>query len=298
MRYSLIQIQSIVAVARCGFHVSKAARSLNTSQSVVSKHLKSFEDMFARQVFLRSGKRLVGLTAEGEKILEYAERIIRDHESIEKISLEADTSQRESLSLVTTPTLARYLLPATVRKFMKMHPLVQLHIQVEETDKAIEGLRHGLYDFAIVPTGKLPIGDFAVTHLTDWHRSLIGLPDCPLFDGRELTLQAISTEAIIAFKTPTISLQDTFDENGLQIKTTLTTSNPEVMKAYAKLGLGIAVVASQTFDANQDAPLVARDVSHIFPPVRIAALQSPASYHSAIQSKFIDYLKLGIGTAI
>ncbi|MGO4907212.1 LysR substrate-binding domain-containing protein [Pseudorhodobacter sp. W20_MBD10_FR17] len=294
MRYSLIQIQSIVEVARCGFHVSKAARRLNTSQSVVSKHLKSFEDVFGRQVFRRAGKRLIGLTPEGEKIMEYAERIIRDHDSIGKIGAEADSTQRESLSLVTTPTLARYLLAATVKKFTQMHPLVHLHIQVEETDKAIEGLRHGLYDFAIVPIGKLPVADFIVTPLTDWHRSLIGLPECPLFDGRALTLQSISAEPIIAFKTPTISLHDTFENGGVQINTTLTTSNPEVMKAYAKLGLGVAVVASPTFDKAQDAPLIARDVSHIFPPVRIAALQTPAAYQSVMQSKFLDYLKLSV----
>ncbi|WP_376878114.1 LysR substrate-binding domain-containing protein [Albirhodobacter sp. R86504] len=294
MRYSIVQIQAIVEVARCGFHVSKAARRLNTSQSVVSKHLKSFEDIFAAKVFTRSGKRLTGLTQEGEKIMQHAERIISDHNSIEKIGQEAGAFERESLSLVTTPTLARYLLAPTVKKFRQMHRQVQLHIQVEETDKAVESLRHGMCDLAIVPIGKLPTADFTMTPLTQWPRSLIGLPDCPLFDGRDLTLETIATEPIIAFETPTISLQDTFDKYGIATNAALTTSNPDVMKAYAELGLGVAVVATPTFDAQRDAPLVGRDVSDIFPPVRIAALQTRGSYHIALQSKFLEYLKAGL----
>lgn len=294
MRYSIVQIQAIVEVARCGFHVSKAARRLNTSQSVVSKHLKSFEDSFAAKIFLRSGKRLTGLTPEGEKIMEHAERIIRDHNSIEKIGHEVSANERESLSLVTTPTLARYLLAGTVKRFKQLHPRVQLHIQVEESDKAVDTLHHGICDFTVVPIGRLPTADLVVTHLTDWPRSLIGLPDCPLFDGRELTLHSIATQPVIAFETPTISLQDTFDKHGIETDIALTTSNPEVMKAYAELGLGIAIVATPTFDPVRDAPLRARDVSRIFPPVRIAALQTNASYHIALQSKFIEYLKASL----
>jgi LysR family cys regulon transcriptional activator len=267
---------------------------LNTSQSVISKHLKSFEDSFAAKVFLRSGKRLIGLTLEGEKIMPHAERIIRDHDSIERIGQEVSTTERESLSLVTTPTLARYLLAGTVKRFSQLHPQVQLHIQVDETDKAIDTLRHGQCDLAIVPIGKLSTGDLDITPLTEWPRSLIGLSDCPLFDGRDLTLECIATQPIIAFETPTIALQDTFDKNGIQTKTALTTSNPDVMKAYAELGLGVAIVATPTFDALRDAPLVARDVSAIFPPVRIAALQTSDTYHIALQSKFVEYLKASL----
>ncbi|WP_458792186.1 LysR substrate-binding domain-containing protein [Yoonia sp. MH D7] len=291
MRYSLVQIRSIVEVARCGFHVSRAAKKLNTSQSVVSKHLKSFEDAFTAKIFERTGKRLTGLTAEGQKIIVHAERILRDHESIETIGHEAGIAERESLTLATTPTLARYLLADTVKKFTQMHPRVQLQVQVEETDKAIESLRHGASDFAIVPIGKTTFPDLTVKHLTDWTRLLIGLPDCTLFTDDALTLEAIAAEPIIAFETPTISLRDTFEERGIKINTAITTSNPGVMKAYAALGLGVAIVATPTFDPLRDLPLVSRDVSGIFPSVRIGVFQKADCYHAALQTKFIEVLE-------
>ncbi len=294
MRFSLSQIQSIVEISGNGFHVSRAAHRLNTSQSVISKHLKSFEDAFAGRVFTRSGKRLTGLTAEGVKILKYAERMLQDLESIEKVRQEANSLESESLSLATTPTLARYLLAETVKTFTLAHPKVQLHVQVEESDKAVEVVRLGQCDLAIVPIGKNVASSLTISPLTRWTRLLIGLPDCALFSAPEISLEMIASEPLIAFETPTVSLQEVFDQNDLLPKIALTTSNPEVMKAYAALGLGVAVVAQPTFDATRDAPLQSRDVSNLFPEVQIGAVVRKDSYQTNMQSRFLDYLKANL----
>lgn len=291
MKFSLPQIRSVVEISRNGFHVSRAARHLNTSQSVISKHLKSFENALAGRVFTRFGKRLTGLTPEGENLLKYAERMLHDHACIEKIGQEASSLDCETLSLATTPTLARYLIANAVKTFTHAHPLVQLHIQVEESDKAVEAVRLGKCDLAIAPIGRKISSDLAISPLTHWTRLLIGTADCPLFKAKTISLEMIASEPIIAFETPTVSLKETFDKNGLLPIIALTTSNPEVMKAYAALGLGVAIVATPTFDALRDAPLVSRDVSGLFPKVQIAAVQKADSYHTAMQTRFLEYLR-------
>lgn len=291
MRFTLSQIQTIVEIHRSGFHISKAAANLNTSQSVMSKHLKSLEDSLTRKVFLRAGKRLTGLTPEGEKILKHAERILLDLSCIEKIGIEASTKKRETLSLATTPTLARYLLTQTVKTFTHTHPDIHLRVQVEESDKAVETVHRGECDFAIAPIGKDLPGNLAVDFLLEWKRVLIGTADCPLFTAKEISLESIATEPIIAFETPTVSLRETFMQHGLNPNYALTTSNPDVMKAYAAQGLGVAIVATPTFDPKRDAPLVARDVSHLFPNVNIASVHNAGGYKTAAQERFVSYLK-------
>lgn len=291
MRYSLNQLQAFVEIVRCGFHVSKAAQNLNTSQSVISKQLKSFEKALAGLVFNRTGKRLTGLTPEGEKILKYAERILGDVASIEKIGAEANSLKRETLLLATTPTLAHYLLTQTVKKFKLAHPNVHLRIQVEESDKAAEAVRLGQCDFAIAPVSGRQSNDLSISTLLEWTRLLIGTPDCPLFDEDDITLEKIATQPIIAFETPTVSLRETFEARGLDPNYALTTSNPDVMKAYAANGLGVAIVATPTYDAIRDKPLRARDVSHIFPNVKIATIHRTDDYRSIMQSRFLDYLE-------
>lgn len=290
MRFSLTQIQAIVEVSRNGFHVSKAAKNLGTSQSSISKHLNSFEDGFAGRVFTRSGKRLTGLTPEGTRILEYAERMLRDHRTIERIGREANSPDGGSLSLATTPTLARYLLAETVKAFTLAHPRARLHVEVEESDKAAEAVQRGKCDLAIVPIGKNIAPSLSVAHLTRWTRLLIGLDGCALFDADEITLDMIAEERIIAFETPTVSLQAVFDQAGLTPKIALTTSNPEVMKAYATLGLGVAIVAEPTFDPVRDAPLLARDVAQLFPAVEICSVTRSDGYQSELQKSFLGLL--------
>lgn len=291
MHYTLIQIQSFVATVRSGFHVSRAARQLHSSQSVVSKHLKSFEEALGGKVFTRSGKRLIGLTDEGAKILTFAERILRDHESIRKIGEEASQHDRETLLIATTPTLARYLLAAAVQAFTLAHPNVRLHIQVDESDKTAESVRLGLCGLGIAPIGRKPSAELTVSTLTRWTRLLIGLPECPLFKAKRLTLEMIASVPIIAFETPTVSMREAFDAHGIRPRIAVTTSNPEVMKAYSALGLGVAVVAAATFDAVRDAPLVSRDVSDLFPSVQIGVLERTDSYRPLVQKRFLDYLR-------
>lgn len=296
MRFTLHQVQSVVEIVRCGFHVSKAAETLNTSQSAISKHLISFENALEAKIFLRSGKRLTGLTPAGEKIVTFAERMLRDYDCIEKIGQETRMTDRGSLALATTPTLARYLLSDTVKAFTAANPKVQLHVRVEESDKAMDAVRLGQSDFAIVPIGKTKADGLMVTPLVKWSRLLIGLPGCRLFSEQSLTLAAIASEPLIAFETATVSLRETFDQHGLLPKVALTTSNPEVMKSYAAIGLGVAIVAAPTFDPVRDAPLVSRDVSYLFPDVRIGAVQRMDSYHTVMQTRFLDHLKSNLAT--
>lgn len=291
MRYSLNQLQAFVEISRHGFHVSKAAEHLNTSQSVLSKQLKSFEKAFAGQVFVRTGKRLIGLTPEGAKILSHAERVLQDVASIERIAAEANSAKSETLQLATTPTLAHYLLTQTVKKFKLAFADVHLGIQVEESDKAVEAVRLGNCDFAIAPVGGPLANDLSVEILLEWTRVLIGTADCPLFTEAEITLEKIATQPIIAFETPTVSLRKTFEAHGLTPNYALHTSNPDVMKAYAANGMGVAVVATPTFDAARDKPLLARDVSHLFPNVKIAAIHRTGDYRTVMQTRFLEYLK-------
>lgn len=293
MRFSLNQIEAVVEITRCGFHVSKAARQLNTSQSVTSKHLKSFEDILGQKMFVRTGKRLTGLTPEGEKILVHAERVLQGLSNIETIGTEAKQNERQSLSLATTPTLARYLLTNAVQKFSYKHPKILLNVQVEESDKAVETVRWGKCDFAIAPIGKSLPAELEADVLLEWSRVLIGTSDCPLFASDTLSLKQIAAEPVIAFETPTVSLREIFEQQGLSPNLALTTSNPDVMKAYAAQGLGVAIVATPTFDPVRDAPLVARDASHLFPNVKIASVRKKDSYCSIAQQSFLDCLTMG-----
>ena len=78
----LQQLRYLVEVARRGLNVSEAAEVLYTSQPGVSKQIKLLEDELGVIVFERSGKRLTAITEPGKRVLEIAERILREAENI------------------------------------------------------------------------------------------------------------------------------------------------------------------------------------------------------------------------
>lgn len=294
MGYTVVQLRSFVTTVRSGFHVSSAAGRLNTSQSVVSKHLKSFEEALGKRLFARAGKRLTGLTPEGDRILPYAERMLRDHESIRRIGEEAVQTKQETLSVATTPTMARYFIADSVHAFTKAYPNVQLYVRVLSSDKVVEAVHSTQCDLAVVPAGISLPPELKAELLETWPRILIGLPDCPLFHMPKLSLAAISTVPIVSFETPTFSMRDTFDQKGIRPRIAITASNPDVMKAYTALGLGVSVVAKPAFDPVRDAPLVSRDVADLFPDVQIVALNRSDCYQTRAHTNFLQQLKQAV----
>ena len=66
------QLQSLVKLIDCNFSVSRAAEELFVVQSAVSQHLKKLEGELEAELFIRRGKRLIGLTEIGEQVASHA----------------------------------------------------------------------------------------------------------------------------------------------------------------------------------------------------------------------------------
>src|SRR5512140_2070689 len=107
----LQQLRYLVEVARCKLNVSEAAAVLFTSQPGVSKQIKLLEDELGVVVFARSGKRLTGITEPGRRVLEIAERMLRDAENVKRVAGEFAAGDSGGLVIATTHTQARYALP-------------------------------------------------------------------------------------------------------------------------------------------------------------------------------------------
>ncbi len=73
-----VLLRSFVAVVDCG-NFTRAAERLHLTQSTVSQQIRRLEDAVACQLLDRDQRRVVA-TAEGERLLAYARRILALHE--------------------------------------------------------------------------------------------------------------------------------------------------------------------------------------------------------------------------
>ena len=70
------QLKIIREAARQDYNLTEVANMLFTSQSGVSRHIRELEDELGIEIFVRRGKRLLGMTEPGKALLVIAERIL------------------------------------------------------------------------------------------------------------------------------------------------------------------------------------------------------------------------------
>ena len=80
------QLRIIRETVRSKFNLTEAANALFTSQSGVSKHIRDLEQELGVEIFVRRGKRLLGLTEPGKEVLNLANRMLVDADNLSRIA--------------------------------------------------------------------------------------------------------------------------------------------------------------------------------------------------------------------
>ncbi|MFT4564916.1 MAG: LysR family cys regulon transcriptional activator [Gammaproteobacteria bacterium] len=263
----LQQLRYIWEVSKHELNVSATAESMYTSQPGVSKQIRLLEDELGVQIFRRSGKHLTEITPAGQEIIQVSGLILGEVENIKRIAAEHCDDSRGSLSIATTHTQARYVLPPTIEKFIKDYPHVSLHMHQGTPMQISELAANRNVDFAIATEALELFDDLIMLPCYRWNRSIVVPDGHPLTSMDKVTLEAIAQYPIVTYVfgfTGRSQLDHAFHEVGLSPKVVFTAVDADVIKTYVKLGLGIGIVATLAYDPLVDKGLKALDASHLF----------------------------------
>jgi len=263
----LQQLRYIWEVARRGLNVSATAASLHTSQPGVSKQIRQLEDELGTQIFQRNGKHLVEITAGGAAIIEVAGRILGEVENIRRIAQDYNDDSRGSLTIATTHTQARYVLPSTIKRFIANYPDVALHMHQATPMQISELAANRTVDFAIATEALELFENLVMLPCYRWNRSIIVPEDHPLNAVTPLTLKAIAKYPIVTYGfgfTGRSQLDAAFAKAGLEPRVVITAVDADVIKTYVRLGLGVGIIASFAFEEKKDKDLRALRAEHLF----------------------------------
>ena len=254
---------------RRGLNVSEAAEALYTSQPGISKQIRLLEDELGVQILVRHGKRVVDVTEPGRIIVDIADRMLQDAESLKAVGREFGKEDTGSLSIATTPTQARYALPAVIQRFIKSHPRVRLSLREGSPDQIVDLVAEGSVDIGIVTEFHPQVDSLVMLPCYQWNRGVLTPPDHPLLDGKALTLEAIAKHPIVTYDfafNPGSAVGKAFDARGIKVNVALTAVDADVIKGYVELGVGVGILAKMAFDPVRDPGLRLIDASHLFEP--------------------------------
>jgi LysR family cys regulon transcriptional activator len=266
---NLQQLRYLCAIVDHGLNVSDAADALFTSQPGISKQVRALEDELGVPVFVRHGKRLAALTPAGAQVVATARQALRAVENLKRVGAEFRSEDTGTLSIATTHTQARYVLPRVIRDFATRYPKVKVLLHQGNPLQVAQYTSSGEADVGIATETLATFPELVTLPCYDWNRCVLVPRGHPLAAVTPLTLAAIARYPIVTYDfafTGRSQINRAFEAEGLAPNVVLAALDADVIKTYVELGMGIGIVARMAFDPERDSGFVGLDASHLFAP--------------------------------
>jgi LysR family cys regulon transcriptional activator len=262
------QLKSVRETVRSGFNLTEVAAALHTSQPGVSRQIRELEEELGVDIFVRSGKRLTGLTAPGGTLLPIVEQLLLDCDNLKRAGQDFNSRMDGPLSVAATHSQARYALPHVVRDFKVLFPQVTLHLHQGSPKQVAEMLLSGEADIGVATEALAHYPQLVTLPCYRWTHSIVVPPDHPLLAHTEpVSLQQLAQYPLITYNqgfTGRSHIDDAFERAGLHPEVVLTAMDADVIKTYVELGMGVGIVASIAVDPERDTQLRMLDARHLF----------------------------------
>ncbi|OOG54235.1 CysB family HTH-type transcriptional regulator [Polaromonas sp. C04] len=268
---NLHQFRFVQEAARRNLNLTEAAKALHTSQPGVSKAIIELEEELGIEIFARHGKRLKRITEPGQHVLRSIEVIMREVGNLKRIGEQFSAEDSGTLSIATTHTQARYVLPVPVAKLREVYPKVNISLHQGTPAEVARMLIDEVAEIGVATESLADYPDLITLPCYEWQHVVVLPAGHALAKKERLTLEDIAQEPIITYHpsfTGRTKIDHAFAQRKLQPRIALEAIDSDVIKTYVRLGLGIGIVAEMAVrdvsSSGADADLVVRPAGQLF----------------------------------
>lgn len=265
---NLQQLKYVREVATNGLSVSRAAKALHTSQPGVSQQIRVLEEELGVNIFTREKNRLSGLTAHGQMIVERLNSALSDIDYVHAYAKSLRADGKNELTIITSHTQARYVLPQVLEAFSKQHPDVRVDVKHGSAPEIMASLVSRIDAIGII-AGEVPVTkDILALPYSKYRRVVVVPKRHALLQHKQPTLKLIAQYPLITYEHSISARQviiEAFRKVGATPHVILSAIDADVIKACVERGLGIAVLPEIAFDRKRDTALCALNGGDLFP---------------------------------
>ena len=299
MSLSLRQIRYFIAAADAG-QVSKAAKNLNVSQSVVTTAIKQLEETVGATLFDRhqSG---ISLNYEGNRFLDHARHIIQSVDEAIRIPKRAKEDVSGDINLAVTYTVAGYFIPKILARFTRLFPNITVNMTETDRTNIEEGLVTGGFDVSVMLTSNI-INHEDISHapLLRSRRRLWVNTNHEFLKKQTVTLQEISKEPYIMLTVDEASntAQRYWNKTPYNPNTIFRTSSVEAVRSMVANGMGISILSDMVYRpwSLEGRQVGVMDVSDNVPTMDVGLAWADRQDQSDAVKSFIEFMHLSIGS--
>ena len=265
---NLQQLRYLNEIVKNDLSISAAAAVLYTSQPGISKQIKLLEEELGIDIFVRNGKRLAALTDPGKVIAAVAARMLLDAANLKQVGQEFKNQQAGALTIATTHTQARYVLPGPVALLRRRYPKVQVVLHQGTPEQVARMLLSETADVGLATESLTEFDDLVTLPCYEWQHAVVVPRGHALAAVERPTLEQVAAEPLVTYH-PTVTgrsrIDAAFAKARLKPQIALEALDSDVIKTYVRLGLGAGIVAEMAVrDEPADGDLVAHPAGHLF----------------------------------
>ena len=268
---NLHQFRFVQEAARRNLNLTEAAKALHTSQPGVSKAIIELEEELGVDIFARHGKRLKRITEPGQHVLKSIELILREVSNLKRIGEQYSAQDSGTLSIATTHTQARYVLPERVAQLRSAYPKVNISLHQGAPDQVARMVIDEVAEIGIATESLADYAELVTLPCYEWQHMLVLPTDHPLVRKDRITLEDVAQEPLITYHpsfTGRTKINLAFAARKLEPRVALEAIDSDVIKTYVRLGLGVGIAAEMAvrdvIDDSGKSGLVVRPAGHLF----------------------------------
>jgi len=239
---NLHQFRFVQAAARHKLNLTEAAKVLHTSQPGISKAIIELEEELGIEIFARHGKRLKRITEPGQQVLRSIELIMREVGNLKRVGDEYSAQDSGTLSIATTHTQARYVLPEPVAKLRGLFPKVNLSLHQGTPEQVAHMVIDEVAEIGIATESLAEYDELVTLPCYEWQHMLVLPAGHPLADKDRLSLEDLAVHPLITYH-PSFTgrgrIDQAFSQRRLSPNIVLEAIDSDVIKTYVKLGVGL-----------------------------------------------------------
>jgi LysR family cys regulon transcriptional activator len=264
---NLHQFRFLQEAVRRNLNLTEAAKALHTSQPGVSKAIIELEEELGIEIFARHGKRLKRVTEPGQHVLKSIEVIMREVGNLKRIGEQFSAQDSGTLSVATTHTQARYVLPVPVAKLREAYPKVNICLHQGTPDQVARMLIDEVAEIGMATEALTSYPELVTLPCYEWQHVLVFPLSHPLAKKEHLTLEDLALEPLITYHpsfTGRTRIDTAFAHRSLAPRIAMEAIDSDVIKTYVRLGLGVGIVAEMAVRDDSNADLVVRPAGQLF----------------------------------
>lgn len=265
---NLHQFRFVQEAVRRNLNLTEAAKALHTSQPGVSKAIIELEEELGVEIFARHGKRLKRVTEPGQHVLKSIELIMREVGNLKRIGEQFSAQDSGTLSIATTHTQARYVLPVPVAKLREAYPKVSVSLHQGSPDQVARMVLDEIAEIGIATESLADYPELVTLPCYEWQHVLVLPQGHPFAKKERISLEDIAAEPLVTYHpsfTGRTRIDSAFAQRKLAPRIALEAIDSDVIKTYVRLGLGIGIVAEMAVrDDGTNTDLAVRPLGSLF----------------------------------